>query len=137
MNWFIITGYLVVLVIISFIDLKKRLILDRITYPVTVGVLILALYRGNFWDALWGGLAAALLMIGFVVLLSGTVGMGDVKLAMLTGTMVGFPYSLAVVGLSWVVGILFIPLFKKSGSAPFAPAISLSAIVILTALMVK
>lgn len=134
MSLTLITFYTLILVAIAFIDIKTRLVLDKMTYPAMTIIFAISLLRGNWWITIAGGLSAALLMLLFVILLRGNLGIGDVKLAALTGIMAGFPYSIVVVALSWIVGMIIAPFFKKGGqqTMPFAPAISISAIAVLT-----
>jgi leader peptidase (prepilin peptidase) / N-methyltransferase len=89
----IAAGYSTLLIIIAYIDIDHRLVLNRLSYP---GI-VLALIGSIFWPKL--GLVSALLGAGtglaiFLVLqllARGGMGIGDMKLALLIGAMRGFP----------------------------------------------
>lgn len=85
------TAYSILFVVVLFIDLEHRLILNRVIYPSV----IVAAAISPLWPEL--GLSKALVggVVGFLVMLLpcllGGMGGGDVKLAGLIGVMVGFP----------------------------------------------
>lgn len=83
--------YCSLFVVVLFIDIEHRLILNRVVYPSV----IVAAAVSPIWPEL--GLSKALVggVVGFLVMLLpcllGGMGGGDVKLAGLIGVMVGFP----------------------------------------------
>ena len=129
--------FCVVLVVLSVIDLKHRIVPNRIVLPAALVVLVAqtALEPSPEW-ALAAVAAAGFLLLAAIAHPSG-MGMGDVKLALLLGAMLG---RLAAVGL--MVGMLaaLVPslvLLARHGSAarkmgiPFAPFLAFGAIVAL------
>ncbi|MCF6734422.1 A24 family peptidase [Blastococcus sp. KM273129] len=84
-------------VLLALVDLRHRLLPDRVTGPAfaTTGVLLLAAAAAQgAWDQLLrAGLAAAVLFCGFLVMAlvsPAGLGMGDVKLAALIGLPLGW-----------------------------------------------
>ncbi|HEY0840266.1 MAG TPA: A24 family peptidase [Vulgatibacter sp.] len=102
-------------------DLRRRLILDVVTYP-TLGLSLAVRAALVGWDGplgLWAGLLGA--AVGLVVLLPaawrGGMGMGDVKLAGAVGAAVGFERIFGV--LFWIAiagGVLAFAVAVKSGT---------------------
>jgi prepilin signal peptidase PulO-like enzyme (type II secretory pathway) len=131
--------YIVVLVAVSYKDLRERRIPNLIIYPAIV-VALGAMFRFPGWQtALAGGLAAGVLFIVPVFIFGpARAGLGDVKLAFFIGLILGFSYALywalfiafAAGTLVGVVGILRGALSRKS-LLPFGPFLALGAAVIL------
>jgi leader peptidase (prepilin peptidase)/N-methyltransferase len=126
-----------VLVAISAIDIEHRIVPDRIVLPSTLIVLTAQLVRDPSLEwPLAAFLAAFSLLIAAVVYPAG-MGMGDVKLAMLLGAMLG---RLVGVGLMLGMFAALVPsvyLLARHGSAarkmgiPFAPFLALGALIAL------
>lgn len=131
-----------ILIVIFVYDLKYYIILDKIIFPAIV---ITLLYRLVIFSDLMGliyPILAALLAGGFflsLVLVSHEkwMGLGDVKLGVLMGLILGWPRILPALFLSFtlgaVVGIALILLKKKKikSEIPFGPFLSLATFVIL------
>ena len=121
--------YGTILLIIFLIDLEQQLILNVVVLPS----LALALAGSFFWPdigplrALLGGaIGTGVLSIPYILYREG-MGLGDVKLGMLLGLMVGYPYIflallLAVIS-SGLVAIILLALKIKGRKdpIPFAP----------------
>lgn len=76
---------LVAVCVAVFTDLKDRIISDKLTYPlIVIGIgfsLLVGIYRGEWFRALYGGLGAGLAFgIGYVMYRTGGWAGGDVKL---------------------------------------------------------
>lgn len=89
--------WVVVLVQVIFFDLEHRLILDRLMFPSMLLALALSFFTPHLgWKlSLLGGLAAggAFLLIalaGAVIFHAEVLGLGDVKLALFVGLVLGF-----------------------------------------------
>lgn len=82
-----------VLILITIIDIKYRLVLNIITYPAVILVLLahLLLMRQNIPGIMVGGVLAFSIFFLTARLKPGQLGMGDVKLAALIGFTFGFP----------------------------------------------
>ena len=116
-----------VLVVISAIDIERRIVPNRIVLPATVVVLIAQTLLHPSVEWVLAALAAALFLFLPALVYPAGLGMGDVKLALLLGAMLGVE-----VGVAMMVGLLaaFVPsivLLAVKGKAarkmalPFAP----------------
>ncbi len=128
-------------VLLSVIDLRERLLPNRVLLPATVGALLLltaAAAAGDRWDdllraVLAGGAAFAVLLVMALVSPAG-MGMGDVKLAALLGLLLGW-LGWPVVLLGFLLGFLAQALLglaliaaRRAGrrtELPFGPALVL------------
>jgi leader peptidase (prepilin peptidase) / N-methyltransferase len=132
-------GFTATLVVLAAIDLRLGLLPNRIVLPAAAAVLVLqvSFYPGDAveWVAASLG-AAAFLMLPSLINTSG-IGMGDVKLALLLGAMLGGGViaALLVGFLSlWPVAIY---LFATEGwgarkkSLPLGPSLAFGSIVVL------
>jgi leader peptidase (prepilin peptidase)/N-methyltransferase len=124
-----------VLVAVSATDLEHRIIPNRIVLPATAAVLVAqtALHPGVEWTLGAVGAGGFLLLAALVH--PGGMGMGDVKLALLLGAMLG-----RSVGLALMVGLVsaLVPsavLFARHGRAarkmaiPLGPFLALGGVV--------
>jgi prepilin signal peptidase PulO-like enzyme (type II secretory pathway) len=102
--WFAPILFTLVLLLLAVIDVRRRRVPDVIVFPATAVALTLAWQQDELASALAG---AVLALAIFLVLYEvgrrrfgvGALGMGDVKLAMLIGVMVGLrstPITLAL-----------------------------------------
>jgi leader peptidase (prepilin peptidase)/N-methyltransferase len=128
---------LFLLVVITFIDLDRQLILNRITYPGIVVGFALAAAQHHPLPAVLSAAGAAALIAAIVILSRGGMGGGDIKLAGLIGMFLGWP-GVAVALFSGflaggVVGIalLVFRLRGRKDAIPFGPALAVGAAVAL------
>jgi leader peptidase (prepilin peptidase)/N-methyltransferase len=130
-----------VLVVLSAVDLERRIIPNRIVLPATVIVLIahIAIAPGRTLELILAPLAAALFLFLPNLLNASAVGMGDVKLALLLGVGLGW----GVIG-ALLVGFLStlpfaITMLVRGGAAartkmmPLGPFLAFGGLVILIA----
>jgi leader peptidase (prepilin peptidase)/N-methyltransferase len=128
-----------VLVVISAIDIERRIVPNRIVLPATVVVLIAQTLLHPSIEWVLAAFCAALFLFLPALIYPAGLGMGDVKLALLLGAMLGRNVAVAL-----AVGLLaaFLPslvLLATKGSAarkmalPFAPFLALGGIVALFA----
>jgi leader peptidase (prepilin peptidase) / N-methyltransferase len=126
-----------VLVVISAIDLERRIIPNRIVLPATAIVLVAQtlLHPGAEW--LLAALAAALFLFVPLLVYPAGMGMGDVKLALLLGAMLGRDVAIALM-LGLIAGTApAIVLFIRHGSAarkkaiPFGPFLAVGGVTAL------
>ena len=132
-------GFCVVLVVLSAIDLELRILPDRIVLPATVVVLLAQEIRRPSLEWPLAGLAAALFLFVAAVIYPRGMGMGDVKLMLLVGAMLGRTVAVAL-----MIGLLsaIVPsavLFARHGRAarsmkiPLGPFLAVGAVVALFA----
>ncbi len=127
-------GVFAFFLLIAIIDLKCRLVLNILTYPATVIILLAQwiLLRQNLTGVvLGGGLALAIFSLAAWL---GDLGGGDIKLATLIGVAFGFPQMLWALivggGFGAVVAVILI-LRHRRASIPYAPFLCLGAMVAL------
>jgi leader peptidase (prepilin peptidase)/N-methyltransferase len=127
------------LVAISAIDIAHRIVPDRIVLPAAAIVLVAQMVREpSIQWPLAAFLAALFLFVAAVVYPAG-MGMGDVKLALLMGAMLGKVVPVALV-LGMVLGVVpSVYLLARHGHAarkmgiPFAPFLALGSVIALFA----
>jgi len=139
--------YCCLFIVIMFIDLEYRLILNKVTYPAVIVALIISIFNPQP-DGLIDGVPGVINHIiggafGFIFFLTvaiikpGGMGFGDVKLAGLIGLVTGMPMVLVALFLGIVApGIAAIVLlllrFKKGKDAvPYAPFLGSGVIIAL------
>ena len=126
-----------VLVVISAIDLKHRIVPNRIVLPAAAVVLAAqtAISPSPEWAI--GGFGAALFLLVAALVYPRGMGMGDVKLALLLGAMLGRTVPVALMLGMLAALVPAVVLLARHGSAarklalPFAPFLSLGAIIAL------
>jgi len=132
-------GFCVVLVAVSVIDIEHRIIPNRIVLPATAVVLVAQEIRTPSLEWPLAALAASSFLFIAAVAYPRGMGMGDVKLALLLGAMLGRTVAVAMmVGLlAAVVPSLF--LFAKHGRSargmaiPLGPFLAFGGVVALFA----
>ena len=138
--------YMSILVLISTIDMKNRLVPNTVLYPATVLVFLLfpiSQMASDKW--IWelylvsieGGVASFLILLFIYLASSGDVGAGDVKLGALIGAATGFPLVLGSLALAFVTGgvaALLLVVLKARGlkdQMPYAPYLAGAAVISL------
>ena len=130
-------GFCAVLVTLSVIDLRERIVPNRIVLPAAAVVLVAhtALEPSPEWAL--GALGASGFLFVAALAYPKGMGMGDVKLALLLGAMLGAPVAVALF-LGFLASLApAIVLLARHGSAarkmavPLAPFLSLGAVVAL------
>ena len=131
--WLLATSFLIVIFVY---DLKHYIIPDKIVYPAIVLSFIYQLFViWNFgdWDlfgtwSLGFGILPSLFFLGIILLSREKwMGMGDFKLAILMGLILGWPNILVALFLAFFIGAIIgigLVLFRKKtlkSEVPFAP----------------
>jgi leader peptidase (prepilin peptidase)/N-methyltransferase len=139
--------YAAVLALVAALDLRHRLVYPLVTYPATLGAMLLTPLA--FSQELWSGAAGALVLAGLFLMFhmmatllyrsSDALGRGDVMIAGLVGAMVGLPGAASALVLGTVfggIGALAVGLALRSRRAHFAygPALCLGGLVALLGL---
>lgn len=132
-------GFCIVLVVISAIDLEHRIIPNRIVVPAAAVVLVAQLIRAPSIEWPLAALAASLFLFIAAVAYPRGMGMGDVKLALLLGAMLGPTVAVALmIGLVTAL-VPSLVLVAKHGRAarrigiPLAPFLAFGSVVALFA----
>jgi leader peptidase (prepilin peptidase)/N-methyltransferase len=128
-----------VLVVLSSIDLERRIIPNRIVLPAAAIVLVAmtAVHPSVEWLA--AGLGASLFLFLAALAYPRGMGMGDVKLALLLGFALGRTVPVAMFAGMVAALVPAVVLFARHGSAarkmaiPFAPFLALGGILALFA----
>ena len=124
-----------VLFVLAAIDIRRRIVPNRIVLPVAAFVLVVrtVTHPSPVW--LLAGLGAAAFLFAFTLATNGGIGMGDVKLALLLGVATGraVPLALAAACLAAFLPslVLLIRHGRGSSSIPFAPFLGLGGAVAL------
>lgn len=84
-------AFIAVLAVISAVDIEERRVPNRIVLPSAAVALVwqAAFHRDDLWDCLIAGLGAGLFFGIAALLTRGGIGMGDAKLALLIGVVLG------------------------------------------------
>jgi len=131
--------FVAVLIVVSVIDVKHRIIPNRIVLPAAAIVLAARtlVHPSVVWLAAGAGAAAFLLVAA--IARPGGVGMGDVKLALLLGVAVGRTVPLALIVALLAALVPSVALLARYGARgrtmgiPFAPFLALGGLVALIA----
>jgi leader peptidase (prepilin peptidase)/N-methyltransferase len=128
------------LAVLAAIDIEHRLLPNRILLPATAIVLAaqLAFYPGQALEHLLAGLAAAAFLAFPLVVRRDAMGMGDIKLAVLLGAIVGWGVFGAIV-IGCVATLPFALAMRlrdgsiRGATLPFGPFLAFGTLVVLFA----
>jgi leader peptidase (prepilin peptidase) / N-methyltransferase len=134
-------GALAVLVVLSAIDLQARILPNKIVLPATAAVLAaqFVFYPGQAVGAVVAGLVAGAVMFAPRFINPASMGMGDVKLAVFLGVLLGAKVLPALmVGFIATAPVLAVLFFVRGratrGTAlPLGPFLALGAAILLLA----
>jgi leader peptidase (prepilin peptidase)/N-methyltransferase len=134
---FVASFFCVVLVVISAIDLTHRIVPNRIVLPAALLVLVAqtALQPSPEWAL--GALGASGFLLAAALVYPAGMGMGDVKLALLLGAMLGRTVPVALMVGMFAALVPSVVLLARHGSAarkmgiPFAPFLAFGGLVAL------
>jgi leader peptidase (prepilin peptidase)/N-methyltransferase len=133
-------GLAAVLMPVTVIDLRRRVVPDAITAPAALGALgaALALDRGFVGQQLAAGAAAGGFLGAVALLAPGGMGMGDAKLAAVLGLFLGRAVAAALVVALVAGAAVGIAIVARRGlsegrraTLPFAPFLAFGALVAL------
>ena len=131
--------FVAVLVVVSVVDVRRRIIPNRIVLPATVVVLAARtlVHPSVVWIV--AGAGAAAFLLAAAVARPGGMGMGDVKLALLLGVAVGKSVPIALVVALAAAAVPSAALLLRHGSRgrtmtlPFGPFLAVGGVVALVA----
>ncbi len=134
--------FVLVLVQVIFFDLEHRLILDRISFPAYALAIVASIVTPHpgWLNAIVTGIGAgaillALAVAGRVIFRGEVLGIGDVKLAVFIGLVLGFPWTLNAlltgVVLAGAVSILLLVVRVKTlkDTLAYGPYLAVGAII--------
>jgi leader peptidase (prepilin peptidase) / N-methyltransferase len=132
-------GVAAVLVVLSAIDVDRRIIPNRIVLPAAAAVLVaqVALFPDRWLEWVLAALAAGLFFGVAHFLYPAGLGMGDVKLAVLLGAALGLDVVPALFVGSFAAGLFGLALVLRHGTSarkqaiPFGPFMAFGAILLL------
>lgn len=127
------------LITIGVIDLEHERVLNTLVYPgvIWAGIAIPLFHASAPWNHLVGGGLGFVTLLLIALIASGAMGMGDVKLGLFMGLILGFPdiilaYLIAFITGGLIAGILL--LLKKIGrkdTIAFGPFLATAGIITL------
>jgi leader peptidase (prepilin peptidase)/N-methyltransferase len=131
--------FVAALIALAFIDFDHRILPNAIVYPLTVyGIVAAAVVdTSDLPEHLIAGAGAFLFLLLAVLAYPSGMGMGDVKLALLLGAMLGRTVGVALMVGMFAALVPSIVLMARYGSAarkmalPFAPFLALGGVVAL------
>lgn len=145
LSWdFAARGILIIIMILTFfIDLRHRIIPDRLTFPgVILGFLLSFLVTSPsvlnslLGIAVGGGMFYLAAVLGELLFKKESMGGGDIKLAMVLGAFLGWQNILLILMLSAFLGSLiggaalfFSKDVKETRTIPFGPFLALGAVI--------
>lgn len=132
-------GFCCVLVLLSVIDFERHILPNRIVLPAAVAVLVaqIALAPDRAVEWIVAALGASLFFLVLALINPAGLGMGDVKLALLLGAMLGRLVIMALLVGSVGVALVAVFLLARHGSSarktalPFGPFLAAGAVVVL------
>ncbi|HUS82197.1 MAG TPA: A24 family peptidase [Dehalococcoidia bacterium] len=135
----VVSLYIAVFVTCAATDLASFRVPNVITYPATVLALLAAAFmpEGDLRAALIGGATAAGFMLVALIISRGAMGLGDVKLAIVSGLAVGWPLVgnvlllMALSGGAVAVVLLAVRVKGRRDPIPYAPFISAATIAVI------
>jgi prepilin signal peptidase PulO-like enzyme (type II secretory pathway) len=135
----VIVVFIGVLVVLSAIDVRRRIVPNRIVLPAAAVVLVLRTIAHPSVVWLVAGLGASLFLLVAAVAKPDGMGMGDVKLALLLGFAVGRTVPIALLVGLLAAAVPSLVLLVRHGAAgrtigiPFAPFLAVGGVCALAA----
>lgn len=128
------------LAVLAAIDIEHRVLPNRILFPVTAVVLVaqIAVFPDRTVEWLLAGLAAAAFLALPLIVRRDAMGMGDIKLALLLGAVVGWKvFGAIVLGCIAMLPVALFMLVRdgsiKGATLPFGPFLAFGTLLILFA----
>jgi leader peptidase (prepilin peptidase) / N-methyltransferase len=128
--------FVTVLVILSAIDIERRILPNVILLPATAVLLVaqVALFPDRALELVVSGVAAALLLLLLIAAYPNGMGMGDVKLALFLGIGLGSAVGFALLAAALAAAVFSVGLLLYHGptarkmAIPFGPFLAFGAI---------
>ncbi len=125
------------LLVIGLIDLEHQKIPNILIYPaIGIGLLLIPLlHLASPWMYLAGGLLGFGVLFLIAVISPGSMGMGDVKLMLFLGILIGYPEIIITIFMAFVSGgliagiLLALKKIDRKDSVAFGPYLALAGII--------
>lgn len=140
-TWILASGFGAALIVLSVIDMDHKRIPNVILYPAyALGMAAAVFLQPEPWYwHLAGAVVAFITLLTIAVVLRGSMGMGDVKLAAFIGLVVGFPGVFVALLAAFMLGGLVAGILLAAGKVsrkdplPFGPFLSVGGMTALLA----
>ncbi len=126
-----------VLLYCAYTDIRTHKILNKVTYPSIIASLVFAGIVNSLPQALLGGAVAAAILLIPRIIGASRMGMGDVKLGLLGGLMIGPQYTFLALALAFITATLVLLPFmlakklNRKSRTPFGPFLSFGFLVFM------
>src|SRR3990170_2937907 len=90
--------------VILYYDYRQYRIPNILIFPGMAFALLVAWFTGHIWQSLIGGGVVLIPLVGTLIISKRRVGMGDIKLGVLIGLVLGFPLCWWTVAISVISG---------------------------------
>lgn len=133
------TVYVTVLLVISYWDIREKRIPDRMILPAILLAAVAMFFTPGWKTALIGAAVGGAIMLVPMFVMGSHGGMGDVKLAVFIGLILGFPGILPALVVAYLtasllwIGVL-LKKWNRKTRVPFGPFLALGALVSLAVL---
>ena len=132
-------AFVAVLSAITIVDLEERRVPNRLVLPATVIALLAQglLHTDRFLESVLVGVGAALFFLVAILVSRNSVGMGDVKLVLLIGVVLGWDLVIALYETGLAGAVVATVLITRGGLdarkefIPFAPLLAIGAVAAL------
>jgi len=127
-----IYSYLLILITLS--DIQRHIIPNKLIIAGLVATIATGIINGSIVITLIGGAIGLVIMV-LPVVFKAKVGIGDIKLGILIGLMIGYPLAIMALILPWILGLVVAGVLMISKritrgvDIPFAVFLSASAII--------
>ena len=119
--------FIIVSVVISYIDIKKGLILDKIIFPSFIVLLVLKYFEHTLAFESLIAIVTVLIIFLIPIILNMAFGGGDLRYGAFAALFLGLEPIGYFIMLSGLIHVILLAVIKKK-SFPFAPAMSLGAL---------
>ena len=135
----VVAVYVAVLVSCAATDLATFRVLNVITYPAILFAFLVGAFMpgSDFVETIVGGALAGGLMLLVLIISRGAMGLGDVKLALFSGLLLGWPLAetglvlTALAGGAAAVLLLAFGIKGRKDPIPYAPFISAATLAVI------
>ncbi|TDX53034.1 prepilin peptidase [Orenia marismortui] len=138
-EFLIYSGLIALLIVCTFIDLKYQIIPNKITYPGIIIFFIISFFFNHI--TIKSSLLGIVLSGGFLLVIAivsrGGMGIGDVKLAAMVGSVIGVKYTIIGIFIGSLIGsiisliLIGFNIKDRKDRIPFGPFIAIGTVVMI------